>query len=353
MRIAQVCMPFLSVPPQKYGGVERMVSFLTEELVARDHDVTLFASGDSATRARLISACPTAAGEGPNAYVIYATLLGMVARYASEFDLIHFHLIHWMPFPFVRAVHPSALITFHMPFYESEGLGPAFREFTDLPMVSISNAQRATAPGLNWVSTVYYGMPEDLYELNLYPESYLAFIGRLDPYKGPHRAIDIALSAGLPLKIAGPIRNAAEQEYFDTVISPKLKKTHIEYVGELNDQGKQHFLGNARALLFPIEWPEPFGLVMVEAMACGTPVIAFDCGSAREVVTDGVSGFVVSDVNGAIQAIPRISQIDRKHCRAEFEKRFSVRRMCDDYIAVYQRLTGELPVPPLARSFLA
>jgi glycosyltransferase involved in cell wall biosynthesis len=315
-----------------------MVSFLTEELVAHGHDVTLFASGDSITSARLIAACPAEAGEGAAGFVSYTVLLGMLARHAHEFDLIHFHLIHWMPLPLVRATGVSSIVTFHMPVSGSDGLEPLFEEFREIPIVSLSNAQRAGVNRLNWAGTVYYGMPLNQYRLREAKGSYLAFLGRMDPCKGLQRAIEIAIAAGLPLKIAGPIRNPAEQLYFDSVVAPHLENSVIEYAGELDDAGKQALLEGACAMLFPIEWPEPFGLVLLESLACGTPVIAFDQGSVRELITDGVTGFIVKGPDEAVQAIAKLSTLSRANCRAEFERRFSSARMCGGYLQIYERV---------------
>lgn len=333
MRIAQVCMPILPVPPKKYGGVLRIASYLSEELVRQGHTVTLFAHEDSTTRARLIAPPSDCGEEGTGGSIRYSILLGMVARYAKEFDIIHFHLNHWQVFPFVRAVHERALVTFHMPV--SRSLMRFFQEFSDIPIVPVSNDQVPADPGVNWRRTIYHGLPTSLYALQKQPEGYCAFIGRLDHLKGPDRAIDIAQAAGVPIKIGGPIFS---QEYFDDVLAPRLKNPGVEYVGELDDEAKQFFLGGAIALLFPIQWQEPFGLVMIEAIACGTPVVAFNYGAVPEVITNGVTGFVVSDMAGAAQAVRMARHLDRERCRAEFEKRFSAERMCKDYIEVYESM---------------
>lgn len=337
MRIAQVCMPFIPVPPKRYGGVERMVSYITEELVEQGHTVTLFANADSVTRARLIAPCNTAGSNGHDGRLDYSALLGMVARYANEFDIIHFHLNQWLELPFVRAVRSRVLVTFHLGIRDSGSLGPFFQEFSDIPIVSLSNAQRPLGLSLNWKRTIYYGLPTNLYSLQEHPGDYCAFIGLMGRHKGPDRAIAIAQAAGVPIRIAGP-KFAAQQEYFEKFVEPKFKEPGIEYVGELDDTQKQTFLGGAVALLFPIQWQEAFGLVMIEAMACGTPVIAFNCGSVPEVVTDGVTGFVVPDATGAVNAISKVSFLDRRRCRAEFESRFSAERMCKDYVEVYESL---------------
>lgn len=315
-----------------------MVSYLTEELVLQGHEVTLFASGDSRTKARLIAPCSYAAGEGYGGQLLYLATLGSVARLASEFDVIHFHACHWLILPFVRAVHPHALVTFHMPVEVSPELLPFYCEFADIPVISISDAQRPPGLSLNWFRTIHYGMPPELYSLQQEERRYLAFLGLLSPHKGPEVAIRIAREAGLPLKIAGPIRNQAEQDYFDRVLSPELDGTQIQYIGELDDSGKQDFLSKALAFLFPIAWSEPFGLVMVEAMACGTPVIAFGRGSVPEVITNGVTGFVVDGLPGAVGAVRAVSNFDHRRCRQEFERRFSASRMCCDYVDAYSRL---------------
>ncbi|HYM78050.1 MAG TPA: glycosyltransferase family 4 protein [Candidatus Dormibacteraeota bacterium] len=340
-------MPFLSVPPKQYGGVERMVSYLTEELVQQGHMVTLFASGDSITRARLIAPCSSAAGEGHEGHVLYSTMLGMVARYAKEFDIIHFHLNHWIVLPFVKALTSRAVVTFHMPIDNSESMQPFFQEFSDIPIVSLSDAQRPSNVYLNWQRTIYYGLPTTLYKYREKSENYYAFIGLLARHKGPDRAIDIAKAAGVRLKLAGPVYDR-EQGYFDQVIAPQVNGHDIEYVGPLDDAEKQTLLGNAVALLFPSQWQEPFGLVMIESMACGTPVIGFDNGSVPEVITHGTTGLVVPDWTAAVGAVADVRELDRKRCRAEFERRFLASRMCKDYVELYEALVQAEPASTAA-----
>jgi glycosyltransferase involved in cell wall biosynthesis len=340
MKIAQVCPPFLSVPPKKYGAVERVVSYLTEELIQQGHDVTLFASGDSITRARLIAPCEKACGDVPDKMLVFATMMAMVAREALNYDIIHFHFIDWFFLPFVKQVATPSVITFHMPIQPCAPLQDLFRECADVPIVSISNAQRPMGLHVNWSRTVHHGIPSDIYHLTDQSAGYFAFLGLLAPRKGPDLAIDIAMAAQIPLRIAGPIRNRMEQEYFDSVLAPKLRDSGATYVGELDDLAKCAFLGGAIALLFPIRWREPFGLVMIEAMACGTPVIAFDCGSVGEIISNDINGFVVSGVPAAVQAVADIGRIERKRCRLEFERRFTASEMCRAYLGVYESLSA-------------
>ncbi len=344
MRIAQVAPLYESVPPKLYGGTERVVSFLTEELVRLGHEVTLFASGDSMTSARLVSVCPQALRLDPRCkdqLAQHILLLQRVFDMKDEFDLVHFHL-DYMHFPLSRREQLVNLTTLHGRL-DIPDLVPMYQEFNEMPVVSISDSQRKPLlPWPNWQGTVYHGMPLDHYDLQPEKGKYLAFLGRTSPEKGLDQAIAIAKLAGMPLKIAAKV-DPADHEYFETEIKPLLKDTNVEFIGEIGYPAKNEFLGNAAAVLFPINWPEPFGLVMIEAMACGTPVIAYPGGSVKEVMKDGVTGFVVRDARSATDALQRIDQIDRRKCRQYFENRFSVERMAQDYVAIYERLVKRAP----------
>jgi glycosyltransferase involved in cell wall biosynthesis len=338
MRIAQVAPIFESVPPRLYGGTERVVSYLTEELVRQGHDVTLYASGDSVTRARLVSTAPTAARLDATCVDPLArqtVLIDRVLREAAQFDQIHFHC-DYLHFPYTRRLAVPHVTTLHGRL-DIPDLVALYREFDDQPLVSISQFQRRPVPKARWVGNVYHGLPTDLLQPVANPGGYLAVLGRISPEKGIDRAIAIAEKAGMTLQIAAKV-DAADKQYFAEVIEPLLAKPHVEYIGEIDEKGKQDFLGRARALLFPIDWPEPFGLVMIEAMACGTPVIAFARGSVPEVIEDGVTGFVVNDVDGAVEAVTRLDEIDRDEVRARFEQRFTAERMATDYVGVYRSL---------------
>ncbi|RME34170.1 MAG: glycosyltransferase family 4 protein [Deltaproteobacteria bacterium] len=339
MKIAQVSPLYESVPPRLYGGTERVVSWLTEELVRQGHDVTLFASGDSVTSAKLVpcasEALRLAGCREPLAH--HLLMLEEVARRLEEFDIVHYH-VDYLHFPLSRRSNVPQLTTLHGRL-DSPELAPLFREYRDMPLVSISNAQRRPLPFANWTGTVYHGLPTDQFRLNPDGGGYLAFLGRISPEKRPDRAIEIAKRSGLPLKIAAKV-DRADQEYFEREIKPLLSHPLVEFIGEINDADKQDFLGQALALLFPIDWPEPFGLVMIEAMACGTPVVAWRCGSVPEVMENGVTGFVVASLEEAVQAVKRVEKLDRRVCRAVFERRFSSRRMAEDYVLLYRRLLG-------------
>lgn len=338
MRIAQVSPLYESVPPKYYGGTERVVSYLTEELVAQGHDVTLFASGDSVTKARLVAPCRRSLRLDKNCIdqlSHHLLMLEMVAQRAREFDIIHYH-VDYLHFPLSRRLGRPQVTTLHGRL-DIPDLVPLYREFRDMPVVSISNAQREPLPFANWQGTVYHGLPLDLYTFRPEPGRYLAFLGRISPEKRLDRAIRIALRTGLELKIAAKV-DRVDKEYFESVIKPLLKEPGIEYLGEIGEGEKDEFLGNALALLFPIDWPEPFGLVMIEALACGTPVIAYRRGSVPEVLEDGVTGFIVHGFEDAVRAVEEVHKIDRARCRAVFEERFSARRMAQDYLAIYQNL---------------
>lgn len=338
LRIAQVSPLYESVPPKYYGGTERVVSYLTEELVAQGHEVTLFASGDSVTKARLVAPCRRSLRLDKNCIdqlSYHLLMLEMVAQRAREFDIIHYH-VDYLHFPLSRRLSTPHVTTLHGRL-DIPDLVPLYREFRDMPVISISNAQREPLPFANWQGTVYHGLPLDLYTFRPAPGRYLAFLGRISPEKRVDRAIEIALRTGLELKIAAKV-DRIDQEYFESVIKPLLKGPGIEYVGEIGEGEKDEFLGNALALLFPIDWPEPFGLAMIEALACGTPVIAYRRGSVPEVLDHGVTGFIVHGLEDAVRAVEEVHKIDRARCRAVFEERFSARRMAQDYLAIYQNL---------------
>jgi glycosyltransferase involved in cell wall biosynthesis len=340
MRIAQVAPLYEPVPPRRYGGTERIVSYVTEELVRRGHDVTLFASGDSQTAARLMAITERAVRLDANTRAALAAdfsrELGRVFRNADQFDVIHCH-VDYLAYPFCDLVRTPTLHTLHgrldLPY-----LGPVFRDFPNVALVSISNAQRAplASLGLNWTGTVYHGMPLEQYTFVEQPGDYVAFLGRVSPEKQPQVAIEVAKRAGVPLRMAAKI-DASDREFFEDAVRPLLDDPLIDFVGELDDSEKVAFISGARALLFPIDWPEPFGLVMIEAMACGTPVVARPCGSVPEVVEDGRTGFLGDTVDDLVEAVKRIDTIKRAECRRHVEQRFSVARMVDDYEALYRR----------------
>ena len=340
MRIAQVAPLHESVPPKLYGGTERVVSYLTEELVRQGHDVTLFASGDSQTSATLVPGWPQSlrlSNSCPDPYIPHMLMLEQVLARAEQFDLIHFHL-DYLSFQICRRLSVPCLTTMHgrqdLPYLE-----PLYREYIDMPLVSISNSQQRFVPWANWQGTVYHGLPTDLLHLQTNPQNYLAFTGRIAPEKRPDRAIQIARCAGIDLRIAAKVSDQ-DRPYFEQVIQPLLKQPSppaIEFIGEVNEREKQQLLGGALAMLFPIDWPEPFGLVMIEAMACGTPTIAFSCGSVPEVIDHGVSGYVVNSVDEAVHTLERVGKFDRRACRLQFEKRFTAERMARDYLAIYQQ----------------
>ncbi|GIV04413.1 MAG: glycosyl transferase [Fimbriimonadales bacterium] len=338
MRIAQVAPLIESVPPKLYGGTERVVAYLTEALVDMGHEVTLFASGDSHTRARLVSTCPRALRLDPEVrdpLPHTLLLIERVRQLAEEFDVLHFH-VDLLHFPVFRSLRERTLTTLHGRL-DLPDLVPFAREFSDMPVVSISDAQRQPLSWMRWVATVPHGLPQDLLEFHPKPQGYLAFLGRISPEKGPERAIRIARRAGLPLKIAAKV-DRVDQAYYDTVVRPMLRQPGVEFIGEISEAEKSEFLGNAAALLFPVDWPEPFGLVMIEAMACGTPVVAFRRGSVPEVLEDGVTGFIVDDETQAVQALERLHELDRHTIRAVFERRFTAERMARDYLRVYEAL---------------
>lgn len=338
MRIAQIAPLYESVPPALYGGTERIVHFLTEELARLGHDVTLFASGDSRTSARLVPVCERALRLGGAKEPVAPHLIGLETafRRAREFDVIHSH-VDLLAYPFARRHAGAPVIgTLHGRLDLPE-LRPIYREYREAAVVSISDSQRAPLPFAHWLGTVHHGLPTGLYPFHPGQGRYLAFLGRISPEKGLESAIDIALASGLPLKIAAKV-DRDDRLYFSDVIKPRLDHPLIEYVGEIGDAQKASFLGNALALLFPIDWPEPFGLVMIESMACGTPVIARRRGSVPEVMRHGVSGFMFEKDDEAAALVGRIGEIDRAGCRRHFEARFGARRMAEDYLAIYRRV---------------
>jgi glycosyltransferase involved in cell wall biosynthesis len=338
MRIAQVAPLIESVPPKHYGGTERIVSYLTEELVRAGHDVTLFASGDSVTRAQLIAPCQRSLRKNERCKDPVARevlLIDHVIEHVDEFDLIHFHT-GYLHFPICRCLSVPHVTTLHGRL-DIPDLVPVFDRFQNEPLISISSAQRQSLPWVNWQATVYHGLPKGQFKFHPHTGDYLAFLGRVSPEKRVDRAIEIAKRAGMRLKIAAKV-DRVDRRYFKRVVEPLLNESHVEWLGEISDREKDEFLGNAYALLFPIDWPEPFGLVMIEALACGTPVIAYDHGSVPEVIEDEVNGFVVRDLEDATQAIGRISNLSRVRCREVFEKRFTANRMASDYVKLYSRM---------------
>ena len=338
MRIAQVAPLYERCPPRLYGGTERVVSYLTEELVELGHDVTLFASGDSSTGARLVPICQQAlrldrSVTDPLAY--HMIMLNRMAGLAGQFDIIHFHT-DYLHFPLVERLGRPSVTTLHGRL-DLPDLPAVYAEFADVPLVSISDSQRQPLAWANWCATVPHGLPRDLYVLGSGAAGYLAFIGRISPEKRLDRAIVIAQRLGLPLRIAAKV-DQVDRAYFEATIRPLLAAPGIEFLGEISDAQKGAFLGGAAALLFPIDWPEPFGLSMIEAMANGTPVVAYRCGAVPEVIDEGVTGFIVDDLEMAVAAVPRALKLPRTLVRRQFEGRFDARRMARDYLAVYEGL---------------
>jgi glycosyltransferase involved in cell wall biosynthesis len=350
MKIAQISPLVESVPPRLYGGTERVVSYLTEELVAQGHDVTLFASGDSITSANLVPCTNRALrldAKGHDPIPYYMVMLDKIMQQSAEFDVLHFHIDH-LHFPLIRQLDNAVVTTLHGR-QDLPVSAPFYAHFCDLPIISISHAQRGPIAGANFVGTVYHGMPVDLYCPTSAPrEGYLAFLGRISPEKDPIEAIHIAHALGMPLKIAAKV-DKVDVEYFQEKVEPLLDTPGVEFLGEVGEKEKGDFLRGASALLFPICWPEPFGLVMIEAMACGTPILAYDFGSVREVIDDGVTGYVVRSLDEAVATLPKVLQLDRGEVRRRFEKRFSVSRMAEDYVRIYQMLVRRSRTQPSLR----
>ncbi|CAI4032820.1 hypothetical protein DNFV4_03250 [Nitrospira tepida] len=349
MKIAQVAPLWESVPPQCYGGTERIVSYLTDELVRLGHDVTLFATADSVTAAKLDPVYPKAlrlakdlsCREAP----IFLQLEQAFGAKAEQFDLIHSH-VDLMGFPFARRCRTPVVTTLHGRLDLPELL-PIFEEFPEMPVVSISNAQRRPLGWVNWQDTVYHGLPPTLYDFHPQPGQYLAFLGRIAPEKRPDHAIAVAKAVGMPIRIAAKV-DPSDRDYFTTKIEPLLDHPLVEYVGEINDAEKNDFLGDAYALLCPYDWPEPFGLVLIEALACGTPVLAYRRGSIPEVIEDRETGIICEDLSEMIRSVEGVERIDRRRCRDHFEARFTVQRMVRDYVTVYERLLEGRSLVPTA-----
>jgi glycosyltransferase involved in cell wall biosynthesis len=359
IKIAQIAPLIESCPPHLYGGTERIVSYLTEELVRQGHDVTLFASGDSSTAAKLEPGCEVALRLDPSSkdpILPHIVMLEKVRGLASQFDVLHFH-VDVLHYPFLNGFLDKTLTTLHGRL-DLPDLRPLYSAYRHAPLVSISNSQRAPMPPVNWVGNVYHGLPPDSLPFTAKPsEGYLAFLGRISSEKRPDRAIEIATRAGVKLKMAAKV-DQADQAYWDEIIKPLVDAhPNVEFIGEINERQKAKFIGEASALLFPIDWPEPFGLVMIEAMACGTPVIAFRSGSTPEVIDDGVTGFLVEGVEAAAAAVSRLPELNRAKVRVRFEERFAIERVAKDYLKVYRALPGVRNevhhVPPLLEAQLA
>ena len=350
MKIAQVAPLYESVPPMTYGGTERVVSYLTEELVAQGQDVTLFASGDSQTAAKLVPGSPRSlrlSGKSIDHLAHHIAMLDDVMRMAPEFDVIHFH-IDYMHFPLSRYCALPSLTTLHGRL-DLPDLIPVYKKFPDAPLVSISLSQRKPLPRVNWIGNVSHGLPTDLLTFQPKAGAYLAFLGRISPEKRVDRAIEIARRAGMPLKIAAKI-DKVDREYYESTIKPLISDPNVEFIGEIGEHEKSEFLGNAYAYLFPIDWPEPFGLTMIEAMACGTPTIAFNCGSVKEVMQEGLTGFIVEDMDQAVAAVEKISTIERTACRNVFEKRFTATQMAENYVELYRSMVSNTVVSPRSQA---
>jgi glycosyltransferase involved in cell wall biosynthesis len=355
LRIAQVAPLYERIPPKLYGGTERVVSYITEELVRRGHQVTLYAAGDSITGARLAAGCPRALrleGTPQLGTILQLPMLSDVYDNAtSRFDIVHSHLECW-GFPFAQLSSVPTVSTMHGRLDITE-LRPVYARYCGQPLVSISNAQRKPLPFMNWVGTIHHGIPRDLLRFSAGPGKYLAFLGRIAPEKRPDIGIEVARRVGIPLKIAAKV-DVADREYFEAVIKPLLSPPHIEYIGEISEAEKSEFLGNALALMFTIDWPEPFGLAMIEALACGTPVIARNCGSVPEVIRPGITGFIADTVDELSAVVRKLESLSRSECRSEFENRFSVEVMVDRYEQIYRRIierTQQITVEASGLSF--
>ena len=338
MKIAQVAPLYEAVPPKFYGGTERIVSFLTEELVRQGHNITLFASGDSTTNAKLVACVPEALRlkeKCEDSLAPHVVELQKVIERSGEFDIIHFHT-DYLTFPFTQFLDVPHVTTLHGKLSIQE-LQMIYDTYPDEPVVCISDSQREPLPQANFVGRVHHGLPVDLFKQGKGNGNYFAFLGRISPEKGCDRAIEIAIANNTPIKIAAKI-DKADMEYFERKIKPMLDHSLVDFIGEINEDQKQEFLGNAMALLFPIDWPEPFGLVMIESMACGTPVLAWNCGSVPEIIDEGRTGFIVDSIPQAIEAAKKISSLDRSMVRQCFEQRFTVKRMAEQYLSLYQKL---------------
>jgi len=338
MRIAQISPLYESVPPKLYGGTERVVHYITEELVRQGHEVTLFASGDSSCSCRLVSPIKKSTrlnSSNRDELVNHFTMMEMVEKEAANFDIIHYHL-DYLTFPIIRRSPSVHVSTLHGRLDLPE-LQPLYTEYSDIPIISISNSQRKPVYFANWKGTVYHGLPLDLYKFNPQGGQYLTFLGRISPEKRLDRAIAIAKKASIPLKIAAKV-DKADKEYFEARIRHLLDHPLIEFIGEIGDHEKEEFLGKSLGLLYPIDWPEPFGLAMIEAMACGTPVIAYNNGSVPEIINEGTTGYIVNSIDEAARAVRKLPETDRKRTRAVFEKRFSAERMIKDYIGIYESM---------------
>ncbi|HEY7129482.1 MAG TPA: glycosyltransferase family 4 protein [Nitrospira sp.] len=341
MKIAQVAPLWESVPPKLYGGTERIVSYITEALVRMGHAVTLFASGDSVTGARLEAICPQALRLNTGIFNRDAPMMMLQERSLGaegDFDVIHSHL-DFLGFPLARR-NPRPVVTTLHGRLDLPELQPVFREYDEMPLVSISDAQRRPLPWANWQATIHHGLPAHLYTYHSQPQGYLAFLGRISPEKRPDHAIEVAKRTGLPLRIAAKV-DPADLQYFRSEIEPLLDHPLIEFIGEISDAEKNDFVGNARALVCPYDWPEPFGLVLIEALACGTPVLAYRRGSIPEIIEHGTTGFVSENLSEMVAAVERLGEIDRQRCRASFDQRFTADRMARDYVALYERIIEE------------
>ena len=344
MKIAQIAPLIESVPPRLYGGTERVVSYLTEELVKLGHDVTLFASGDSLTSANLVPCVPVALRLDKQAHdtiPYYMLMLDRVRQQAHNFDILHFH-IDFFHFPLFRSIARRTVTTLHGR-QDLPDLPPFYSAFDDMPLVSISDAQRLPLPRVNFAATIYHGLPLQFHRPTFDPRGgYVAFLGRISPEKGPEQAIHIARTLGIPIKIAAKV-DKVDEGYFRECVAPLLNGPGVEFIGEINERQKTQFLGEALALLFPIDWPEPFGLTMIEAMACGAPVLAFRRGSVPEVIDDGVTGVIVDGMEQAAAALPRVLGLDRRAVRRRFEERFSATLMAKNYVSLYRSLLMTVP----------
>jgi glycosyltransferase involved in cell wall biosynthesis len=351
LRIAQVAPLYERIPPKLYGGTERVVSYITEELVRREHQVTLFASGDSQTGATLKPGCPQALRlEGKpeiGAFLQLPMLSEVYEGGAARFDVVHSHIDYWS-FPFARLTALPSVTTMHGRL-DIDDLRPVYQKYSSMPVVSISDAQRAPLQFMNWVATIHHGLPRDLLRFSRGPGRYLAFLGRIAPEKRPDIAIDVALKAGIPLRLAAKV-DVVDREYFEQVIKPRLSPPDVEYIGEINEAEKNEFLGDAIALLFSIDWPEPFGLAMIEALACGTPVVARPCGSVPEIIRPGVTGFIAGSIDEMVTAVRSIDELSRERCRQEFENRFTAEVMVDRYEQIYRQLIDQSKHKPSGRS---